>query len=87
MMIFLIYVYFYYDFVMVIFRVVFLFLFNMYDKGFFMVWGKIFIILYIFLKYYLNYDKRNLNYDFFFVGIFTVLDVVDNNRIYGYIWF
>lgn len=87
MMIFLIYVYFYYDFVMVIFRVVFLFLFNMYDKGFFMFWGEIFIILYIFLKYYLNYDKRNLNYYFFFVGIFTVLDVVDNNRIYGYIWF
>lgn len=87
MMIFLIYVYFYYDFVMVIFRVVFLFLFNMYDKGFFMVWGEIFIILYIFLKYYLNYDRRNLNYYFFFVGIFTVLDVVDNNRIYGYIWF
>lgn len=58
----------------------------MHDKGSFMAWGEIFTILYIFLKYYLNYDKRNLNHDSFPVGIFTVSDAADNNRIHGHIW-
>lgn len=86
MMIFLTHAHFHYDLAMVIFRVVSLFLPNMHDKGSFMAWGKIFTILYIFLKYYLNYDKRNLNHDSFPVGIFTVSDAADNNRIHGHIW-